>query len=166
MKTLFTLLLFCVVALFSQSSAKSQNDYGICLQFETIDENPDVNVFGFNEKIDLVELVEKWEVKTRKTPKSLMLAKVTKESNFHPIIFRYEPNYKLYSCGLFQVLKSTYEIKSIDEQMDEYDNLMSNCLIKSGGDIKKAIWFYNTPSLPYRPAQFVEETFALFLRYS
>lgn len=163
MKILFTLLLFIV---FSQLSAKAFHDYGICLQFEQINENPDPNVFGYNEKIDLVELVEKWESKTRKTPKSLMLAKVEKESNFHPIIFRYEPIYKLYSCGLFQVLKSTYEIKSVEEQMDEYDNLMSNCLIKAGGDIRKAIWFYNTPSLPYRPAQFVEETYSLFLRYS
>ena len=163
MKTLFTLLLLFA---FTQVSAKAYQDYGICLQFETINENPDPNVFGYNEKIDLVELVEKWESKTRKTPKSLMLAKVEKESNFHPIIFRYEPIYKLYSCGLFQVLKSTYEIKSIEEQMDEYDNLMSNCLIKSGGNIKAAIWFYNTPFTPYRPAQFVEETYSLFLRYS
>jgi len=160
------LLLLSLFFAFTQLSAKAYHDYGICLQFEQINENPDPNVFGFNEKIDLVELVEKWEAKTRKTPKSLMLAKVEKESNFHPIIFRYEPIYKLYSCGLFQVLKSTYEIKSIDEQMDEYDNLMSNCLLKSGGNIKAAIWYYNTPFAPYRPAQFVEETFALFLRYS
>lgn len=166
MKKVFSLILFCVVALFNQSSAKSQNDYGYCLQFEQINENPDPNVFGYNEKIDLVELVEKWESKTRKTPKSLMLAKVEKESNFHPIIFRYEPSLNLYSCGLFQVLKSTYEIKSIEDQMNEFDNLMSNCLIKANGDIKKAIWYYNTPFAPYRPAQFVEETFALFLRYS
>ena len=49
------------------------------------------------------------------------------------------------SCGLFQVLKNDAVRMDIQYQMSEYDSLMNWCLVKSNGDIAKAVFYYNTP---------------------
>ena len=166
MKRILVIGLICFVALLNTSSAKSYHDYGVCLQFETIDSNPDPRVFGFNETVSITELIEEWDSKIRKSPKSLMIAKAQKESGFHPVIFRYEEIYKTYCSGLFQVMKPTVKLTSISEQVDEYDNLMSCAINKAGGDIKKAIFLYNSPSLSYWEAPFVSDTYNLYVLYS
>lgn len=74
-----------------------------------------------------------------------MLTKAKLESNNQPFIYRLEKRLVMTSVGLFQKLDKDAIEYSIQDQMEHYDSLMNWCLVKAGGDVAKAVFYYNTP---------------------
>ena len=125
------------------------------------------------------ELITIWDSKPRKTPKALALATAHFESSFLPNVFLQEKRYiihkkdslKYTDMGLFQCMGFTVpEVKkeihfTIERQIEVYDSMMLWCLNKASWDIKKAIFYYNSPFGIYGEYQFVTEKFKLFKEY-
>ena len=144
MNKLILLLSFLLLSCKSQQIAEPVPVY-TCIQYTTISDNSDSMVFGNPENLQPAELIYEWRLKERKTPERLMLAKANLESGNHVNIFRLEKRLNMISCGLFQVLKNDAIRMDIQQQMSEYDSLMNWCMVKSGGNIPKAVFYYNTP---------------------
>jgi hypothetical protein len=121
-----------------------------CIQYQTFFDDANCKVFGYSDTISEAGLIYEWRLKKRLTPEWLMLVKAKLESGNSPFMYRLEKRINMISSGLFQQLGPDAIEYSIQEQMQAYDSLMNWCLIKSGGNIAKAVFYYNTPYGVYR----------------
>lgn len=116
-----------------------------CIQYNTYYEDANCKVFGYPDTISAAGLIYEWRLKKRLTPEKLMLTKAKLESGNQLFIYRLEKRLGMTSVGLFQKLDKDAIEYSIQDQMEHYDSLMNWCLVKAGGDIAKAVFYYNTP---------------------
>lgn len=131
------------------------------ITLKTFYEDQQCKIYGdsLNLALSLDEMWRLWREKPRKTPFSLMLAKASIESNFRPYIYRYEKHLAylktdsltITDIGMFQVLgmgiphmKDLYTFH-VEEQMNVFDSMMSACLLRANNDVKRAVFYYNTP---------------------
>ena len=124
--------------------AEPQQEF-TCIQYNTYYEDSGCKVFGYPDTISEEGLIYEWRLSKRLTPEKLMLTKAKLESNNQPFIYRLEKRLGKTSVGLFQKLDKDAIEYSIQDQMHAYDSLMNWCLVKAGGDIAKAVFYYNTP---------------------
>jgi hypothetical protein len=116
-----------------------------CIQYNIYEDDSNAKVFGYPDTISEAGLIYEWRLTKRKTPEKLMLIKAKLESNNQPFIYRLEKRLNMISSGLFQKLDKDAIEYSIQDQMQHYDSLMNWCLVKAGGDVAKAVFYYNTP---------------------
>jgi len=127
-----------------QESPKTEQVY-TCIQYNDYHEDIGCKVFGYSDTLSEDALRYEWRLKPRKTPERLMIAKAKGESNKQLWMYRLEKKIGQISCGLFQPLGADAIELSIQDQMAKYDSMMYWCLQKGDGDIKRAIFYYNTP---------------------
>ena len=145
------------------------------ITLKTFYEDQQCKIYGdsLNLGLSLDDMCDLWKQKPRKTPFSLMLAKAYIESNFRPYIYRYEKHLAylktdsltITDIGMFQVLgmaiphvKDLYSFH-VEEQMDVFDSMMSACLLRANNDVKRAVFYYNTPFNTYHYNRNSEITF-------
>jgi len=166
----YLILLFVILS--CSKEVKKQTQTNTCIQkqirLKTIFEDNTCKKYGDNTVLSKKEILQVWNSQKRKTDTNLMLAKCLIESNYQPHILRFEKALPYYyphikdsiqftSIGLFQPLGMAIpHVKSINDfpieaQMCVFDSMMANCLIRANNDIRKAVFYYNTPSLSYYP---------------
>ena len=158
------LFLSLLISCTPQRIAEPQQEF-TCIQYNTYYEDNNAKVFGYPDTISESGLIYEWRLKKRLTPEKLMLIKAKCESGNQPFIYRLEKRLWLTSCGLFQKLDKDAIEYSIQDQMQHYDSLMNWCLVKAGGDITKAVFYYNTPYGNYnKNAWWVNKTMEEYAR--
>jgi hypothetical protein len=164
----YLILLFVILS--CSKEVKKQTQTNTCIQkqirLKTLFEDNICKIYGDNTVLSKKEILQVWNSKKRKTPTNLMLAKAFIESSFRPHIYRYEKhleylNYKdslsITDCGLFQVMGfaipkiSNVNDFPIEAQMCVFDSMMANCMLRANNDIRKAVFYYNTPYSSYYP---------------
>ena len=169
---LFFNLLILLFVLSCSKETKKEQLINTCIQkqirLKTLFEDNTCKKYGDDTVLSKKYILQVWNSQKRKTDTNLMLAKCFIESNFQPYILRFEKALPYYyphikdsiqftSIGLFQPLGMAIpHIKTINDfpiesQMCVFDSMMSNCLIRANNDIRKAVFYYNTPSLIYYP---------------
>lgn len=149
MKILILFLILLISCTHQKQIAEPEPIY-TCIQYNTYYEDATAKVFGYPDTISEAGLVYEWRLAKRRTSEKLMLVKARCESGNQPFIYRLEKRLGLTSCGLFQKLDKDAIEYSIQDQMQHYDSLMNWCLVKAGGDIAKAVFYYNTPYGVYK----------------
>jgi hypothetical protein len=128
-----------------QVISKTETTEFTCIQYQNYYEDSNCKVFGYPDTLSEDALRYEWRLKKRLTPEWLMLVKAKLESNNQPFIYRLEKRINMISSGLFQQLGPDAIELSIHDQMQAYDSLMNWCLVKAGGNVAKAVFYYNTP---------------------
>lgn len=165
MKYLIILLLF--ISCNPQAAKVEPLQEFTCIQYNDYYEDLGCKSFGYSDTISEAGLIYEWRLKPRKTTEKLMLAKAFCESRNQPFMYRLEKRYNMISCGLFQPLLNDAIEYSIQDQMQHYDSLMNWCLVKAGGDVAKAVFYYNTPYGNYdKNAWWVNKTMKIYYSHN
>lgn len=151
------------------------------LKVHTIYEDNMCLIYGTGDTLTQDSILILWNAKPRKTPAEIMLAKAYGESGFQPYLYRVEKHLlspkqsKWYATGvgMFQIMG--FRLKDygyhninaflINDQLDVFDSIMTDCLTKAQGNHLLALHYYNTPYIAYTYNPYVYAMYLLIDKF-